>query len=175
MIFEELSFCHVPPPNTSILGKDSQIYLIFHLNVLVLQTNIKQPYSFPVLSRFCNCLLLAFPDLHAGEFIAILVCIPICLQRVEVVYIVPLEYIARSFSETRLVSRDIRFPWPIKSNAAFLFACLNLYFCDRRIHFRFRYTAFFINSELLPFIADLVLKNSKRKCDWRLRGRNYCK
>ena len=40
----------------------------------------------------------------------------------------PLEHIARSFSETRLVSRDIRFPWPIKSNAAFLFACLNLYF-----------------------------------------------
>ena len=56
VIFEELSFCHVPPPNTSILGKDSQIYLIFHLNVLVLQTNVKQPYSFPVFSRFCNCL-----------------------------------------------------------------------------------------------------------------------
>ena len=54
VIFVELPFCHFPPPNTSIRGKDSEIYLIFHLNILVFQTNGKQPYSFPVLSRFCN-------------------------------------------------------------------------------------------------------------------------
>ena len=28
--------------------------MIFHLNILVFQTNAKQLYSFPVLSRFCN-------------------------------------------------------------------------------------------------------------------------
>ena len=31
--------------------------LIFHLHILVFQTYGKQPYSFPVLSRFCNGLL----------------------------------------------------------------------------------------------------------------------
>ena len=41
MPFEELPFCHFPSPNTSIRGKYSQ-------------TNRKQPYYFPVLSRFCN-------------------------------------------------------------------------------------------------------------------------
>ena len=56
VIFEKLPFCHFPPLNTSILGKDSQIQLIFHLNILVFQTNGKQPRSFAVLSRFCNCL-----------------------------------------------------------------------------------------------------------------------
>ena len=55
--FEKLSFCHFLPPNTSIRGKDSQFRLIFHLNILVFQANGKQPYSFPVLSRFCNGLL----------------------------------------------------------------------------------------------------------------------
>ena len=54
VIFVELPFCHFPPPNTSIRGKHSEIWLIFHLNILVFQTNGKQPYSFPVLSRFCN-------------------------------------------------------------------------------------------------------------------------
>ena len=54
VIFVELPFCHFPPPNTSIRGKDSKIQLIFHLSILVFQTNGKQPYSFPVLSRFCN-------------------------------------------------------------------------------------------------------------------------
>ena len=39
VIFEGLSFCHFPPLNTSILGKDW-----------------RQPYSLPDLSRFCNCL-----------------------------------------------------------------------------------------------------------------------
>ena len=39
--FEELPFCNFPPPKTSICGKDSQIYLIFHLNILVFQTNGK--------------------------------------------------------------------------------------------------------------------------------------
>ena len=57
-IFVELPFCHFPPPNTSIRGKDSKIQLIFHLNILVFQTNGKQPYSFPALSRFCNGLFL---------------------------------------------------------------------------------------------------------------------
>ena len=38
-IFEELSFRHFPPAYTSIRGKDSQIWLIFHLNILVFQTN----------------------------------------------------------------------------------------------------------------------------------------
>ena len=47
--FEELPFRHFPPPNTSIRSKDSQIKLIFHLNILVFQTNWKQPYTFPVL------------------------------------------------------------------------------------------------------------------------------
>ena len=54
VIFVELPFCHFPPPNTFIRGQDSKIQLIFHLNILVFQTNGKQPYSFPVLSRFCN-------------------------------------------------------------------------------------------------------------------------
>ena len=58
VIFVELLFCHFPPPNTSIRDKDSKIWLIFHLNILVFQTNGKQPYSFPVLSRFCNGLLI---------------------------------------------------------------------------------------------------------------------
>ena len=56
VIFEELPSYHFPPLNTSILGKDSQIQLNFHLNILVFQTNGKNGYSFPVLSRFCNCL-----------------------------------------------------------------------------------------------------------------------
>ena len=47
--FEEQPFGHFPTPNTSIRGKDSQIYLIFHLNILGFQTNGKQPYSFPAL------------------------------------------------------------------------------------------------------------------------------
>ena len=47
MIFEELPFCHFPPLDTSIFGKDSQIQLIFHLNILVFQTK-----GIPVLSRF---------------------------------------------------------------------------------------------------------------------------
>ena len=53
VIFVELPFFHFPPPNTST-REDSKIQLIFHLNTLVFQTNGKQPYSFPVLSRFCN-------------------------------------------------------------------------------------------------------------------------
>ena len=60
VIFVELPFCHFPPPNTSTRGKDSNIQLIFHLNILVFETNGKQAYSFPVLSRFCNCLCIAF-------------------------------------------------------------------------------------------------------------------
>ena len=70
VIFEELPFCHFLPPNTSTSGKDSQIQLIFHLNILVFQTNGKQPYSFPVLSRFCNgllpesCFSARFSSLH---------------------------------------------------------------------------------------------------------------
>ena len=35
VIFVELPFCHFPPPNTSICGKDSKIQSIFHLNILV--------------------------------------------------------------------------------------------------------------------------------------------
>ena len=54
VIFVALPFRHFPPPNTSFRGKDSKIQLTFHLNILVFQTNEKQPYSFPVLSRFCN-------------------------------------------------------------------------------------------------------------------------
>ena len=69
VIFVELPFCHFPPPNTSIRGKDPKIQLIFHLNILVFQTNGKQPYFFPVLSRFCNGLSVLFffcrfMDLH---------------------------------------------------------------------------------------------------------------
>ena len=54
VIFEELTLCHFSLLNTFIRGKDSLVWLIFHLNILVFQTNGKQPYSFPVLSRFCN-------------------------------------------------------------------------------------------------------------------------
>ena len=54
VIFEELPFCHFPPPNNYIRGADSQISLIFHLNILFFHTNGKQQFSFPVLSRFCN-------------------------------------------------------------------------------------------------------------------------
>ena len=54
VMFEELPFCHFPPLNTFILGEDCQIWLFFHLNILVFQANGKQSYSFPVLSRFCN-------------------------------------------------------------------------------------------------------------------------
>ena len=59
VIFVELPFCHFSPPNTSNRGEDSKIQLIFHLNILVFQTNEKQPYSFPVLSLFCNGLCRA--------------------------------------------------------------------------------------------------------------------
>ena len=64
VIFLELPFCHFPPPNTSIRGKDSKIQLIFHLDILVFQTNGKQPYSFPVLSRFCKglCMMVSCSD-----------------------------------------------------------------------------------------------------------------
>ena len=54
VIFEELPFCHFPPPDTSIRGKDSEI---FPLNILVFQTNGNQP---PALSRFCSGLLSSF-------------------------------------------------------------------------------------------------------------------
>ena len=54
VIFVELPFCHFPPANASIRGKKSKIQSIFHLNILVFQTNGKQSYSFPVLSCFCN-------------------------------------------------------------------------------------------------------------------------
>ena len=97
-------------------------------------------------SRIC-----AVPELHAGVFTVILVCIPrkgaVLLAKSR--NCLPLENIAGSFSEPRLVSRDIRFSWHIKSNTAFLFACLNLYFCDRRIHFRFRYLACLDRSSVL--------------------------
>ena len=56
--------CHFPPLNTSILGKDSQIQLIFLLNTLVFQINGKQSYSFPALSRFCNCLCVICKTFH---------------------------------------------------------------------------------------------------------------
>ena len=60
VMFEELPFCHFPPLNTFILGEDCQIWLFFHLNILVFQANGKQSYSFPVLSRFCNGLCYSF-------------------------------------------------------------------------------------------------------------------
>ena len=65
--FVELLFCHFPPPNNSIRGKDSQIYLIFHLNIFVFQTNGKQPYSFPVLSRFWNGLCWCPSVVHQSQ------------------------------------------------------------------------------------------------------------
>ena len=39
VIFEELPLCHFSLLNTFIRGKDSQVWLIFHLNILVFQTN----------------------------------------------------------------------------------------------------------------------------------------
>ena len=42
VIFEELTFCHFPLPNTSICGRDSS-ELIFHFNILDFQANRKQP------------------------------------------------------------------------------------------------------------------------------------
>ena len=68
VIFVELPFCHFPPPITSIRGKDYKIQLIFHLNILVFQTNGKQPYSLPVLSHFCNGLLLQVKELGQHGF-----------------------------------------------------------------------------------------------------------
>ena len=56
VIFEELTFCYFPPPNTSIRGIDSNL-VDLSLNILVFQTNGKQPYPFPVLSRLCDGLL----------------------------------------------------------------------------------------------------------------------
>ena len=47
VIFVELPFCHFPPPNTSIRGKDSKLKLIFHLNILVFQTNGNTTVLFP--------------------------------------------------------------------------------------------------------------------------------
>ena len=69
VIFVELPFCHFPPSNTSIRGKDSEIQLIFHLTILVFQTNGKQPYSFPVLSRLCNDLSFSLTTLYANEWL----------------------------------------------------------------------------------------------------------
>ena len=125
------------------------------------------------------------PRSPCGGFYYLLVCIPKkgAVLLAESRNCLPLENIASSFSKPRLVLSDTGFLWPIKSNTAVHFACLNLYFCDRRIHFRFRYLAsivvqylcqaFFIITELLPFIAGLVLWNLKRKFDsWRRRGRN---
>ena len=73
----------------------------------------------------------AVPDLHARTVTDVsLVCIPRKGPRKGAVLLteswncLPLENIASSFSEPRLVSRDVRFPCPIKSNTAFLFACL---------------------------------------------------
>ena len=72
VIFEKLPFCHFPPLSTSVLDKDSQIQLIFHFNILVFQTNGKQPYFFPVLSRFCNCQCNAYAGIlcrfYAGRY-----------------------------------------------------------------------------------------------------------
>ena len=47
MIFEELPFCHFPRLNTSILGKDSQIELIFHFNILFFFKKRKTTILFP--------------------------------------------------------------------------------------------------------------------------------
>ena len=44
VIFEELTLCHFSLLNTFIRGKDSLVWLIFHLNILVFQTNGKQPF-----------------------------------------------------------------------------------------------------------------------------------
>ena len=60
VIFEELTFCYFPPPNTSIRGIDSNL-VDLSLNILVFQTNGKQPYPFPVLSRFFNGLWALLP------------------------------------------------------------------------------------------------------------------
>ena len=73
VIFVELPFCHFPPPNTSIRGKDSKIQLIFHFNILVFQTNGKQPYSFPVLSRFCNGLYSSIGLIRASKSLFLIV------------------------------------------------------------------------------------------------------
>ena len=47
MIFEELPFCHFPPLNTSILGRDSKISLIFHLNIFSFLNKRKTTILFP--------------------------------------------------------------------------------------------------------------------------------
>ena len=56
VIFEELPFCHFPPPNTSILGKDSQIQLAFHLNILVFFKK-KNNHTF---SQFCHLFVMGY-------------------------------------------------------------------------------------------------------------------
>ena len=82
VIFVELPFCHFSPPNTSNRGEDSKIQLIFHLNILVFQLNGKQPYSFPVLSHFCNGLLNAmvrYSLINESFFFAFSTCIMFCI------------------------------------------------------------------------------------------------
>ena len=74
------------------------------------------------------------PDLHAG-FTITLVCIPrkggvCCLA--EIWNYKPLQNYGSLFDSK--VSLEYSFSVTINSNMAFLFACLNIYFCDRRIH-----------------------------------------
>ena len=53
--------CLQNPYKLSILG-DIWTAIIFHFNILLFQTNRKQPHSFPVLSRFCNGLFVMCHD-----------------------------------------------------------------------------------------------------------------
>ena len=75
-----------------------------------------------------------------------------------VVFLAPLEYIARAFSETRLVSWDIRFPLPFPF-LVFVFACLNVYFCDGRIHFRFRCLASIVVQQDVTHRSESIIGN----------------
>ena len=48
VIFEELPFCHFPPPNTFIRGNDSQIQFIFHFEYFSNKRKTTIPFSRPL-------------------------------------------------------------------------------------------------------------------------------
>ena len=91
------------------IGTQIRLRLINY--TLTWQYSAVHKLKFPRHSRLC-----AVPDLLAGVFTVILVCIPrkgavlLTQSRNTPCICLPLENIASSFSETRLVSRDVRFP-----------------------------------------------------------------
>ena len=68
VIFEELPFCHFPPLKTSILERDSQIQLIFHLNIFSFSNKRKTTILFPSPLMFLQLpIATAGADIAAGS------------------------------------------------------------------------------------------------------------